>query len=109
FDLGVRMSGRLRSLGYREITFAQDTVIGARGTQVRGHEFHYSSVESEKMPQYANVFAVTSRAGQDVQVKGYQTGRTLGSYLHVHFGSNPEVPRCFVENCTKFRKQRLDG
>ena len=109
FDLGVRMSGRLRSLGYREITFAQDTVIGARGTQVRGHEFHYSSVESEKMPQYANVFAVTSRAGQDVQVKGYQTGRTLGSYLHVHFGSNPDVPRCFVENCTKFRKQRLDG
>ena len=109
FDLGVRMSGRLRSLGYREITFAQDTVMGARGAQVRGHEFHYSSVDSEKMSQYANVFAVTSRAGQDVQVKGYQTGRTLGSYLHVHFGSNPDVPRCFVENCTKFRKQRLGG
>lgn len=109
FDLGVRMSGRLRSLGYREITFAQDTVIGARGARVRGHEFHYSSVVSDKAGLYDNVFDVTSRAGQDVQVQGYQIGRTLGSYLHVHFGSNPDVPRCFVENCRKFRKQRRSG
>ncbi len=109
FDLGVRMSGRLRSLGYREITFAQDTVIGARGARVRGHEFHYSSVVSDKAGLYDNVFAVTSRAGQDVQVQGYQIRRTLGSYLHVHFGSNPDVPRCFVENCRKFRKQRRNG
>ena len=94
---------------YREITFAQDTVIGASGVRVRGHEFHYSSVVPEKQPLFDNVFAVTSRAGQDVQVKGYQIGRTLGSYLHVHFGSNPDVPRCFVENCRKFRKQRLGG
>ncbi len=109
FDLGVCMSGRLRSLGYREITFVEDTVIGARGARVRGHEFHYSSVVSEKTPLYDNVFAVTSRAGQDVQVQGYQIGQTLGSYLHVHFGSNPDVPRCFVENCKTFRKQRLGG
>ena len=109
FDLQVRMFGKLKSLGYREITFAEDTVIGARGARVRGHEFHYSSVVPEKTPLYGNVFAVTSRAGQDVQVQGYQIGRTLGSYLHVHFGSNPEVPRCFVKNCKKFRKQRLGG
>ncbi|MEE4362384.1 MAG: cobyrinate a,c-diamide synthase [Desulfotignum sp.] len=109
FDLEVRMSGRLRSLGYREIFFAQDTVIGARGARVRGHEFHYSSVVSDKAGLYDNVFDVTSRAGQDVQVQGYQIGQTLGSYLHVHFGSNPDIPRCFVENCRKFRKQRRNG
>ncbi|MCF8114499.1 MAG: cobyrinate a,c-diamide synthase [Desulfotignum sp.] len=109
FDLQVRMSGKLKSLGYREITFAEDTVIGVRGARVRGHEFHYSSVVPQKSPLYGNVFAVTSRAGQDVQVQGYQIGQTLGSYLHVHFGSNPDVPRCFVENCKKFRKQRLGG
>jgi cobyrinic acid a,c-diamide synthase len=109
FDLEVRMSGRLRSLGYREISFAQDAVIGPEGARVRGHEFHYSSVVSDKAGLYDNVFDVTSRAGQDVQVQGYQIGRTLGSYLHVHFGSNPDVPRCFVENCRKFRKQRHNG
>ncbi|MCA1785316.1 MAG: cobyrinate a,c-diamide synthase, partial [Desulfobacteraceae bacterium] len=106
FDLCVHMSGRLRSLGYREITFTQDTVIGAKGDRVRGHEFHYSSVTSAGDDRCNSVFQVTSRAGQDVQVHGYQAGRTLGSYLHVHFGSNPEAPRCFVKHCREYKKQR---
>jgi cobyrinic acid a,c-diamide synthase len=109
FDLKVQMSTRLRSLGYREITFAKDTVIGAKGDRVRGHEFHYSSVISEKAHLYDNVFEVSNRAGQDVNVYGYQTGRTLGSYLHVHFGSNPDAAGCFVTHCRQYRRQRLAG
>ncbi|MFN2437507.1 MAG: cobyrinate a,c-diamide synthase, partial [Desulfotignum sp.] len=84
----------------------QDTVIGAKGDRVRGHEFHYSSVASAGDDRCNSVFQVTSRAGQDVQVHGYQAGRTLGSYLHVHFGSNPEAPRCFVKHCREYKKQR---
>jgi cobyrinic acid a,c-diamide synthase len=109
FDMQVQMSTRLTSLGYREITFAKDTVIGAKGDRVRGHEFHYSSVISDTAHQYDNVFAVSTRAGQDVEVHGYQTGRTLGSYLHVHFGSNPDAAVCFVTHCRNFRQQRLNG
>ena len=108
FDLEVRMSGRLTSLGYREITFKKDTVIGARGDRVRGHEFHYSSVISDTAHRYDTVFEVSTRAGQDVQVHGYETGRTLGSYLHVHFGSNPGAAACFVTHCREYRRQRQD-
>jgi cobyrinic acid a,c-diamide synthase len=109
FDLQVQMSTRLRSLGYREVTFARDTVIGARGDRVRGHEFHYSSVISDTAHRYDNVFEVSTRAGQDVNVYGYQTGRTLGSYLHVHFGSNPDAAVCFVTHCRQYRRQRQAG
>ena len=109
FDIEIRMSGRLTSLGYREITFTKDTVIGTKGDRVRGHEFHYSSVIPDRSRFYDNVFQVTSRAGQDVQVHGYQTGRTLGSYLHVHFGSNPGAAACFVRHCREYRRQRQDG
>ncbi len=44
FDLDIQMSKRLRSLGYRQITLASDTLIGKKGEVIRGHEFHYSSI-----------------------------------------------------------------
>ena len=105
FALDVAMSARLRSLGYREVTLARDTVIGAGGERVRGHEFHYSSVTADH-ETCDRVFEVTSRAGQDVQVTGYQKHQTLGSYLHVHFGSNPAVALTFAARCTDYRQQR---
>jgi cobyrinic acid a,c-diamide synthase len=106
FDLDVAMSGRLRSLGYREVTLTTDTVIGAKGNRVRGHEFHYSSVTADH-ETCDRVFEVTTRAGQDVQVTGYRKYQTLGSYLHVHFGSNPAVAGSFVSRCRDFRQQRM--
>jgi cobyrinic acid a,c-diamide synthase len=110
FDFFVQMSRRLRSLGYREITLTQDTLIGPKGTVIRGHEFHYSSLEDNgpEDPAVKNVYQVTSRAGQDIFLKGYQKNFTLGSYLHVHFGSNPVCAKTFVDSCARFRQTRHD-
>lgn len=105
FDLEVCMSQRLQSLGYREVTLTKNSVIGTKGTKLRGHEFHYSSIKTDN-EVCDHVFEVTTRAGQDMPVTGYQKDLTLGSYLHVHFGSNPDVPRCFVAHCADFRQQR---
>ncbi|MCP4719754.1 MAG: hypothetical protein GY860_09900, partial [Desulfobacteraceae bacterium] len=60
-------------------------------------------------PAVKNVYNVTSRAGQDIFLKGYQKDQTLGSYLHVHFGSNPGCAKSFVENCANFRETRLNS
>ena len=38
------MSTALKSLGYREITLSQNTIIGKQGQTIRGHEFHYSAL-----------------------------------------------------------------
>ncbi|MCG8564637.1 MAG: cobyrinate a,c-diamide synthase [Desulfobacterales bacterium] len=106
FDFKVNMGHRLRSLGYREVTFTRDTPLGPAGTRVRGHEFHYSALENPSPPPgVERVYQVTSRAGQDVKVDGYQIHNTLGSYLHIHFGANPETARCFVESCLEFRSR----
>jgi cobyrinic acid a,c-diamide synthase len=105
FDLNVKMSKRLRSLGYREITLKQDTVIGEKGDVLRGHEFHYSSLETSDI-DIANVYKVTSRAGQDISLKGYQKFNTLGSYLHIHFGSNEKCAEQFVKMCKEFKDKR---
>lgn len=111
FDFSVQMSRRLRSLGYREITLTEDTLIGPKGAVIRGHEFHYSSLEDKSPEDLAvkNVYRVTSRAGQDIFLKGYQKNLTLGSYLHVHFGSNPACAQTFVDTCARFRQTRQDS
>ena len=105
FDFSVSMSKRLRSLGYRQITLKADTLIGKKGDVIRGHEFHYSSLD-DPGTAYRDVYQVASRAGQDISLKGYQRRNTLGSYLHVHFGSNPESGCHFVNACRAFKKER---
>ncbi|WP_269764210.1 cobyrinate a,c-diamide synthase [Desulfobacula toluolica] len=102
FNLNVQMSKRLRSLGYREITLTKDTIIGKKGDVLRGHEFHYSSLENPDSDT-ANVYHVTSRAGQDISLHGYQVSNTLGSYLHIHFGSSKGCAKQFVDCCKKFK------
>ncbi|WP_413911154.1 cobyrinate a,c-diamide synthase [Desulfobacula sp.] len=125
FNFKVQMSKRLRSLGYREITLKKDTIIGKKGAVLKGHEFHYSSIETQKpetkkretqnlanqKPQnqrndILDVYSVTSRAGQDLSLKGYQVYNTLGSYLHVHFGSNQECAKHFVDTCKGFKDKK---
>lgn len=106
FDFSVTMSQRLRSLGYRQITLARDTIIGKKGDVLRGHEFHYSSLENPDGMEISDVYEVASRAGQQISLKGYQKLNTLGSYLHVHFGSNPDCARRFVEVCGQFKKEK---
>ena len=106
FNFKVQMSKRLRSLGYREITLKKDTIIGKQGDVLRGHEFHYSSLENQEN-DILDVYSVTSRAGQDLSLKGYQVYNTLGSYLHVHFGSNQECAKYFVDTCKGFKDKNV--
>ena len=102
FDFKVSMSNRLRSLGYREITLKKDTIIGKKGAVLRGHEFHYSSLTGPFTDSF-NVYQTTSRDGQEMDLKGYQINNTLGSYFHVHFGSNPDGAAHFVTACKAFK------
>jgi cobyrinic acid a,c-diamide synthase len=53
-----------------------------------------------------DVYQVTSRDGQGISLKGYQVFNTLGSYLHVHFGSNEACAKEFVKACKGFKDQK---
>lgn len=105
FPFETRMQARLRSLGYREITLTQDTIIGKKGQTIRGHEFHYSGLT--KIPPGADtVYRVTSRSTGGSVAEGYRIKRALGSYHHLHFGSRPEAAMAFVDTCRRYKKER---
>ncbi len=105
FPFGAQMYSRLKALGYREITLTADTIIGPAGTTIRGHEFHYSAIEPTES-NLDTVYHVLDRVGVDKPPGGYYTDRTLGSYTHLHFGSQPQVAEHFVKACTAYRGER---
>lgn len=107
FPFAARMFPRLRSLGYREIVLTSDTLIGPAGTTLRGHEFHYSALdETPEKEEWQTVYAVSDRLGQPKTREGYQVRRTLGSYVHLHFGSCPDAAGHFVDACRTYRHER---
>lgn len=98
FPFEAVMEPRLRSLGYREVVTRRDSLLGPSGTAVRGHEFHYSRMSGEEAP-VERIYTVTGRLSGERTAEGFSTGGVIGSYIHLHWGSNPKVPRAFVEAC----------
>ena len=89
------------ALGYTEVLFTGPTPLGPAGTTARGHEFHYSTLEP--VPQSVGRAYRLGGPGAPDRTEGYLIGRTLMSYVHLHFASNPELPRAFVAACARSR------
>jgi cobyrinic acid a,c-diamide synthase len=103
FDFTCRMTSSLKALGYREMTLMRKTILGEAGVTVRGHEFHYSQLDSHELE---TVYQTHDLSGSPRNVKGFQVNRCLGSYLHLHFKSQPSVPRAFVQECLEYHWER---
>jgi cobyrinic acid a,c-diamide synthase len=86
-----RMSERL-SLGYRSATTRAPSPLGPAGTALRGHEFHYSTLDPA-----GDGLELTGRFGGGVA--GWLSPRLFASYLHLHLGAAPELAERFVAAC----------
>ena len=100
--LKVRMLKRLKALGYREITLTAACILGPAGTKARGHEFHYSEIAGEP-DNLSRLYKITARQGAEAAPEGYCLNNVLASYVHLHFGSNPEVARHLAESCLDYK------
>ena len=89
------MSNRRLTLGYREVEACEDTPLLKRGQRVRGHEFHWSILTEQPVPDQA-VYRVVD---QDGRLEGFRVGSVWASYIHIHLGSAPGLARRFVETC----------
>jgi cobyrinic acid a,c-diamide synthase len=81
--LGVETSFEKRrmTLGYREARIASDCALGAEGSLLRGHEFHYATiVASGRDDPFAYVRDVYSAPEAP---SGSRRGRVTGSFFHV--------------------------
>jgi cobyrinic acid a,c-diamide synthase len=69
-------------LGYRQARLAEAHPLGTKGTLLRGHEFHYASIEAGS--PHDGVFAFVRDAhGGEEQEEGSRRGTVTGSFIHV--------------------------
>jgi cobyrinic acid a,c-diamide synthase len=47
----------------------------------------------------SRVYTVRNGAGEELPGEGYRHKKTLASYIHLHFGSNPGIAREFINSC----------
>jgi len=101
----TRMLARLKSLGYVEVTLNANSLWGASGAVLRGHEFHYSELTSDptKESDWNTVYALKRHRTDDAAREGFQKGRVLASYVHMHLASRPEALKYFIELCESQR------
>jgi cobyrinic acid a,c-diamide synthase len=101
FHMSAKMETKLHALGYREVTTKRESILGPAGTRVKGHEFHYSSITA--MGDHIEcIYSMNDRTMRFNKDEGFFAHRVLGSYVHLHWGSNPEVATFFVAYCGKF-------
>jgi cobyrinic acid a,c-diamide synthase len=86
------MAQRRTSLGYRSAVAVRDSVLMAAGSEVTGHEFHYSRL-GERVAEKTAAYRFPDHANA---LEGYAAGSILASYLHLHFGSQPGLAERLV-------------
>jgi cobyrinic acid a,c-diamide synthase len=107
FPARARMLPKRKALGYRQVETRADCIIGPAGTVARGHEFHYSEIDtlSDKIFRHYRV----TRQGRELADEGYRFRNCLASYIHLHFGSNPAIAPSFVAACYAYQAMCGDG
>lgn len=93
FPVKATMQKKRAALGYREVTLQRDFYFGHAGSTLRGHEFHYSTID--EMPDHIErLYKVNNDT-----YEGYRYKKVLGSYMHLHFGYSTGAAAGFVNVC----------
>jgi cobyrinic acid a,c-diamide synthase len=103
FSFRTVMTRGRAHLGYREVILEKDCPLGLAARKARGHEFHYSEIVRGEAAEVDPAYRMKNGSGEDLAPEGYRRKNVLGSYVHIHFGSNPLIAGSFIEFATKGR------
>ena len=99
--LETAMLPRLKTLGYAEVSLADDSLWGAAGDRCRGHEFHYSQIVADDAlaEGWRPAYWLRRRRAMIPASEGFAKGRLLASYVHLHWASQPTIAERFLACC----------
>ena len=101
FDAETKMTNKMK-LNYTRGKITQQTPISKKLTTLKGHEFHYSelnSVSSDSKFVYDLELGEGIKNNQDGMIQN----NTLASYGHLYFDSS-NYAQTFIENCLKYSR-----
>ena len=91
-----QMIKRVQGLSYTIAESKEDNVIAKKGELIRGHEFHYTSINTDDSTR----FGLDVKRGRGItgSEDGILQDNILASYIHVHACSHPN----FAYNFTRY-------
>jgi cobyrinic acid a,c-diamide synthase len=124
FPVKTKMTQARARLGYREAVLAENSMLGKKGSTVRGHEFHYSEIADAEagkrgsaevvasgLPDFhaSALYSVKDGSGTYIYKEGCRIKNAFGSYIHMHFGSSAEIAHNFISFVQTVRNTFLAG
>ena len=92
--------------GYTIVTVEGENPYYDVGTEIRGHEFHYSRVSNWSGAENDLVFRMKRGVGVDKDRDGIVYKNVLATYTHVHALGTPGWAGALIRNAVKFKNSR---
>ncbi len=89
FPFWTRMTSRVK-LAYTDVKTTLGCRLFSAHKKIRGHFFHFSEIEGK--PRCQTGYRVKTYGSPSAR-EGFRVKNVLASYIHLHFGSNPEFAR----------------
>ncbi|WP_310428559.1 cobyrinate a,c-diamide synthase [Chamaesiphon sp. VAR_48_metabat_135_sub] len=97
----IAAMGKKLTLGYRQLTAIQDSLLFNAGDRVWGHEFHRSTLTDESPQPLYTLQGYESNLV--FAPEGWCRYQVQAAYTHLHFGAKPELADRFIDRCRRFR------
>jgi len=107
FPFTAGMHPKLTHLGYYSVRALRGTILARRGDRARGHQFRYSTLKGSGARAADALSLRKGTTGTSIR-DGFIYKNVLAQYVHIHFGSNSNYAKGFVQSCHK-RAQTAAG
>lgn len=104
FNASSQLTSRLQlnRFGYLKLQIKEDSIIGKKGTILKGNESHRSTMEINENP----IFDVKKVMGNKKWSAGYQYKNTLAYYQHIHFLGSKDAFSYLLDQIEKLKGER---
>jgi cobyrinic acid a,c-diamide synthase len=107
--ISVGMEKRPQGHGYTVLQVEEENPFYPVGTEITGHEFHYSRILSRKEDEGRLAFRVKRGIGIDGERDGFCRKNVLATFTHVHALGTWEWAEGMVGRARRFRAERQDS
>jgi cobyrinic acid a,c-diamide synthase len=106
FPVDTVLERKPQGLGYVRVKVVASNPFYPEGTELAGHEFHYSRLSGLEESNDSCAFQVLRGHGMDGSRDGICAWNALGTYLHVHALGEPLWAEGLVNKAREFRRSR---
>jgi cobyrinic acid a,c-diamide synthase len=107
FDVETVLERKPQGHGYMIVNVTAENPFFSVGSELRGHEFHYSFIPSSGIGSNSYAFKVIRGHGINGSLDGIFRYNALGTYLHLHALGTPEWAPAILNQAANYHKAFL--